>query len=389
MTWTTLSDLRAQVDKIWRCGRILSDLEPRDLFPRRLRLAAPTPAEWSERFEAARAWTRELESCPHLRLEKKTVRHRTLGENDFPIEAWIDSPESAVRWIGRLAEFRRFAEIVEATRTRCPAGLPWLVRRPLDALELAESWSRLLDVALWLRHNPRPGIYLRELDLPGIDTKFVEAHRFALTGLLDLVLPAGAIDASMSGTSRFEARFGFREKPTRIRFRLLDPAGMPGAFGGASDLEFEASAFAEWDPPGIEQVFVVENETTFLAMPRHPRALVVFGAGYGMGPLGSARWMRGRDLRYWGDLDTHGFAILDEFRRWFPEVRSILMDHPTLLAHRQQWTTEPKPSRRDLQRLTPDERAIYDDLRDRKWGRDIRLEQERIRFGLVRKAIGT
>lgn len=42
----------------------------------------------------------------------------------------------------------------------------------------------------------------------------------------------------------------------------------------------------------------------------------------------------------WGDIDTHGFAILDRLRRHFPQVRSMLMDRATLLAHEGQWVTE-------------------------------------------------
>ena len=38
--------------------------------------------------------------------------------------------------------------------------------------------------------NPRPNIYLRQVDLPGLHTKFIEAHRGVLAELLDLALPS-------------------------------------------------------------------------------------------------------------------------------------------------------------------------------------------------------
>jgi hypothetical protein len=38
----------------------------------------------------------------------------------------------------------------------------------------------------------------------------------------------------------------------------------------------------------IERVFIVENETNFLAFPAVARALVVFGAGYGWEAVGRA-----------------------------------------------------------------------------------------------------
>jgi hypothetical protein len=40
-----------------------------------------------------------------------------------------------------------------------------------------------------------------------------------------------------------------------------------------------------------------------------------------------------------------------------------------------------------LSRLNTEERALYDDLRDNRLGKNLRLEQERIGFGWVEKAL--
>ncbi len=45
-----------------------------------------------------------------------------------------------------------------------------------------------------------------------------------------------------------------------------------------------------------------------------------------------------------GDLDTHGFHILDQLRSHHPHARSIVMDQETLLAHRDFWVREDSPS---------------------------------------------
>jgi hypothetical protein len=54
------------------------------------------------------------------------------------------------------------------------------------------------------------------------------------------------------------------------------------------------------------------------------------------------------------------------------------MDRKTLLAHESHWGHEPEPARHDLPRLTNDERALYDELRDDGLREHLRLEQERI-----------
>ena len=61
-----------------------------------------------------------------------------------------------------------------------------------------------------------------------------------------------------------------------------------------------------------------------------------------------------------------------------PHVESVLMDEETLLAHRDAWGKEPSPSRAALTRLTPEEAALYQALRDDRFGSAVRLEQELI-----------
>ena len=90
---------------------------------------------------------------------------------------------------------------------------------------------------------------------------------------------------------------------------------------------------------------------------------------------------------YWGDIDTHGFAILSRLRARFPRVASILMDRETLLAHPGQYVSEPTPTSEHQPNLTEPERTLYQDLVEDRYGESVRLEQERVRFSLVRQAL--
>ena len=88
--------------------------------------------------------------------------------------------------------------------------------------------------------------------------------------------------------------------------------------------------------------------------------------------------MADANIVYWGDIDTHGFAILDRLRAWHPRTRSVLMDRETLLAHADRWVSEDRPARSALTRLTPDEHELYSDLVGGELGDGVRLEQELI-----------
>ena len=389
VSWTPPSDLILQIRRLWDRGAILTSLlNGESLFPRRLALRCPSAAELRDHFDAARKWSASLRSMPHVRLEMCEFRHRVSGANTLPREIWIDTVEDAVALIGKRGEVAAFRRVVEATDARQPSLLRWIARRPLKALQLADDWSRLLDVVGWLQDHPRPGIYLRQMDVRGVHSKFVESRRGVIGELLDCALPQDAIDAGSVGAAGFARRYGFLDKPERIRFRILDPAYalLPGGQGRdarTQDVTLDATTFAALET-GVFQVFVTENEINFLAFPSIEGGMVVFGAGYGFESLRQADWLSRCRLFYWGDIDTHGFAILDEIRSHFDHSESFLMDRETFVAFESLWGTESSPIDRDLPRLTAEERALYDDLRYSRIGSHLRLEQERIGFEWVR-----
>lgn len=380
MTWTGQKELKAQLTRLWERGELLRDVVSGHVrFPLRLSLKSPGSADITDRFDEVRAWAAELAATDSVRIEWQEVRHRVQGPQQLPASVWIDTLGAAASWLGRRHEWDRFSALVSATRQTHPALLPWLERCPLQALELGAEWPRLLKVVTWLVGHPRPGIYLRQVDLPGVHSKFIETHRGVLTELLDLALPAHAVDRSKAGISQFAARYGFLEKPTRIRFRVLDPAipTVPGL--ACPDMTLDAESFSRLGL-AVKRIFITENETNFLAFAPVPDALVIFGAGYGWSALAQSHWLQHCPVHYWGDIDTHGFGILNQLRSHFGHVESFLMDRATLDAHADAWGHEAKPLEADLHRLTPEERTLYDDLRDNRIRAGLRLEQEYIGF---------
>lgn len=384
MSWSTPADLRAQVQRLWERGELLrAGVTGAIAWPLRLTLKAPAASDLSDRFEAVRDWVGAVAATPYVRIDWREWTHRVQGRQRLPAAVWVDSLDDALAFVGKTRQAVRYQALWQQTAAAQPALLSWLTRRPLQALELADRWERLLAVVVWLQAHPRPGLYLRQVDAPGLDSKFIEAHRGVLAEWLDLALPPEAIDPAATGVAQFARRYGFLDKPARIRFRLLDQTlpSLPGC-QGLPDITLDAASFAALTLP-VTRVFITENETNFLAFPPIPQAIVVFGAGYGWESLAGAAWLRRCDLHYWGDIDTHGFAILDQLRSHFPHVTSLLMDRETLLVHRTHWGEEPEPKRHDLARLMTDEVALYDELRFDRIRPRLRLEQERIGYRWV------
>ena len=395
MNWTQPADLRAQLGRLWQRGDLLRDAlqegappdaQPR--FPLRLQLKTPSSADLTERLPQVRAWAAELAALDFVQVQWQAVQHRVQGRQNLPAAVWVPSREAALACLGKRPDWLRFSAQIAQTRQSLPGLLPWLAKRPQQALALAPQWPQLLALVAWMQQNPRPGIYLRQVDLPGIHSKFIEQYRAVLTELFDLALPATAIDPSKTGLNQFALRYGFLDKPARIRFRLLDPALRLRPELATADVALDADSFSRLDfGPGLQRVFITENEINFLAFPPQAHSMVIFGAGYGWEALARSDWLQNCALYYWGDIDTHGFAILNQLRGHFAHARSFLMDSATLQAHSALWGNETAPCTADLPLLHTDEAALYEALRTGSIRTGLRLEQEHIGFAWLQRGL--
>jgi hypothetical protein len=349
-------------------------------------LRGPAPSELATRFDAARAWVRDWERAAgrRFRLEYRQVGGRAIGANTLPSRAWVDGYDDFFALLGVGLDVERLERIVRLTDGSAPVLAGWVRRNPLTALAEADRWPDLLATATWVERHGGAHTYLREIDVPGVDTKFIEQNQRILSDLLDELLPADRVDRAVA-RSDLAGRYGLRRKPDHVRVRTLDDARPLAAGFTEASLRVDELAAAG---VAAARVFVVENEVTFLAFPPVPDAVVILGGGYSVRRLQPLAWLRSRDVVYWGDIDTHGFAILNRLRHAFPHVRSMLMDHKTLHAHGGQWVREPQPSTAVLDRLTPDELDLYRDLVEDAFGESVRLEQERVGFAAVREALG-
>jgi hypothetical protein len=392
MSWTTSADLRDRVRRLWQHGKILGrGMTGETLFPLKLSLRRPDAKAMGQSFETVRGWIRELEENSRSSrgfgydIEWADINHRQLGRNRIPNRISIPTESDALRLIGKEREGRRFKELAQITTGKFPALAQWVSRRPFVLIDHAPDWPRVLAVLAWFRDHPRSSLYLRQVDIAGVDTKFIEARKALLSELLDTVLQRQDDQPAGAAPQTFEQRYGLRSKLPVVRFRVLDSRI---AIAGLTDLAVPVSDFAALNIPA-RHVFITENEVNGLAFPDFPEAIVVFGLGYGVELLQTASWIAQAHVSYWGDIDTHGFAMLDRLRGLFPRARSLLMNRETLMAHRSLWGREEAPCRAALSRLDPDEQMLFDDLVYDRIGEKLRLEQERVSYAFLARHLKT
>ena len=136
---------------------------------------------------------------------------------------------------------------------------------------------------------------------------------------------------------------------------------------GLCDLEVPLDELSNL-PLSPERVLIVENLESGLALPDLPGCVAVLGLGNAVSVLSRLNWVSGKPIMYWGDIDTHGFMILDRARETLGALSSVLMDEATLLACRDLWVEEPvQASAQTLVHLTATERETFEGLRAQRW----------------------
>lgn len=370
--------MRTAVRKKWDSGALLARFAAgRDWEPLSFPIRGPTAGQIGERLADVRQWAAEWAGAAGgpLRVEYKQIGGRHFGTNSIPCRAWLDTYDQTWALLRTGPDVRRLSALIEAARGTRLVG--WLTGHPMRALRLADVWGKLLATVGWIEEHQTPGMYLRQVDVPGVDTKFIERHKGVLAELLDMQLDQSRVDV---GISDFAVRYGFLRKPGYVRFRVA------GGFAGFNELTVRTSDFTT-APESIARVYVIENEITYLAFPLPANTMVVLGGGYAVPALEPLGWLAALDVVYWGDIDTHGFAILNRLRYHLPHARSMLMDRATLLGHQEHWVTEPSQTTAVLDRLDEPESALYKDLISNSYAPSVRLEQERIRFSAVESAV--
>ncbi|MEN8132804.1 MAG: Wadjet anti-phage system protein JetD domain-containing protein [Pseudomonadota bacterium] len=393
----TPDEIKARALRLWNSGRVLRAwLGGDEVFPLTLPAGRPTAAQLLRNFSKVQGWKADLEAGCKCRLdygyriEYAEINHRKLGRQRLPKRVIFDAVDDLVAYIRKRAELTRFARLAKNIRYDQPALTHWIERYPMKVLEHEEDWSRLLAVIAFFKINPVPNRYLRELDIKGVDTKFIERRKGLIAELLDTVLPADAIDPGITGLAShgFERRYGLKYDQATIRFRWLD-TGIVQYYGELDDLSVPISRFSNLDPP-CRRVFITENKINGLSFPQMPESMIIFGLGYGISSLKNVEWLHSKAIYYWGDIDTHGFSILSQLRGYFLHARSFLMDRSTLERFQKAWVQEQETKRfiGEPEHLSDTERQLYRLLHDNRLGKRVRLEQERIAFEYLAERLG-
>lgn len=361
--------LRARWEGQWR-----SWLGGGGEWPQRFALGTPTESNALAQWEAFRDWIAAWREFCGGQVIFASRRWPALGAQDVPTHVSFDGPASISTVLG--ARETSLWSVAAARFLERRAAWPeseQALRRIAHWMGSVgrEDYERFVSVVDWLTANPNSGLWLRQLPVPGLCTKWVEANIGALRQVL-----ACRLGRDVNGP--FETLAGLAVDTPKRRIRILDPV-VREALGSLDDITVSLDTLARLELP-VRAVLVVENLQTALAFSDLPGTVLFVGGGFAVADLRRIPWLSRVPILYWGDIDNAGFAILHTLRQAHPHSTSVLMDEETLLRHRAMWSHDDSHPGATLTSLREEERTVYGKLGAGVYGPAVRLEQERVEW---------
>lgn len=352
--------LRQWQNNTLRAQRLLTP-EP---WPLRLAIGKPTATQVLQQSASVQ---QHIQSWRQVTVGQVIFEHknyRRLAEAvELPSYWQINSPSEWMQACQNAAvryEFAVLSELISASDS-CMHEL--LVRernlwrhKPLN--ELLDT----LKLAGKLSPGCAQGQPLRLLSGYGVDTKFVERHVTLLRRLLDTRF---ADAASEQGLLNFLDALD--EKDHWLLVRSLSEGLLP-----FQRLRITSAELAQTALPAT-RILLIENERCEHLLPPLRDCIAVLGAGFDLAWL-AGQALEGKQLYYWGDLDTWGLAMLARARQLRPNLQALMMTQEVFTDYADFAVSEPQRAGDfDQSYLAADEQALLLDLQQRKKGR---LEQE-------------
>ena len=379
----TVADLRQKAER--RYLDVLRAIVRTEMpFPMLMRVDKRLSANLTERRRELAdllAHTRERRGFGY-ELQYQRVVTRRQGEQDEIASIQFTTELDYLRFIGKEAEADQFRQDVVLIVENFPALQAWCEDNLAKVIKNHRLWPDLLAICRFFRDDYEPNrYYVRQLPLP-VHTKFLEERSSLLISLLTVIKPAllQPVETTISKQD-WRKRLGLLVPEPMIRTRALDDALRLD--GKHDDFGLPLSAFARHIQPA-RRIVICENLLNFLTFPQMPNAVTIWsGGGFQIECLADVAWLREKQILYWGDLDAHGFQILNQCRKYFPKTQAILMEQATFEAHAHLVSEGEETKASQLPHLTTEELALFNLLKQNNW----RVEQERLNREWVKEKL--
>lgn len=350
-----------------------------DAWPKRYTIGIPSASQMMTRPQVIREHVARWQKVLVGEVAWREMNYRASSEPLSMPSQWI--LERPSDWV-RAAADRQLAADYGLLEFLIGHSDPAIHDALINNLKLLQGRSReelLAAVELGERLKPgeAQGRPLRLLAGHGVDTKFFERNRQLLVRLLD---------SRFDGEVSEQGLHGFLDAaPDGEHWLLLVPLQCKLLPFRIQQVRSQELATLTTDSIRARRILVVENRQCWHLLPELDDTIAILGSGLDLDWLG-ASWLEGKDIAYWGDIDTWGLTMLARARQQRPNLTAILMDQQTFERHAAGNVVKELVGAGDdpPDALGDDERNFYRWLLMRDHGR---LEQEYLPVELVHEQL--
>ncbi|ABH00155.1 conserved hypothetical protein (plasmid) [Rhodococcus jostii RHA1] len=323
------------------------------------------------------AWDRWGAQHVHLSCSLRYARRR-VGRLLLNIPTHLDIYDldtaaalAAEDWSITIARARHRRQILSDT-----LDLDLQPRLLQQTVALADTdFTLLCRTVDWFHHHDATGLTTRQVPIPGLDAKWLDKHTALVLALLD----RDSLDLI--------------DRPQRIDLTYLDQNWRARGNRMRDSLATDDTNATVAYPPDI--IIITENKDSALFFPTLPRGIAVEGGGWAITHrITRHTWFQQCPrIVYWGDIDAHGYEILNKLRTEHSAVDSILMGPQTYDEYHQFGVRTDRrgnpisAQRKPLPNLTDSERVVYNRITDSEHSGPLRIEQERIPLQLAEQVV--
>lgn len=341
-------------------------------FPIQVSLKPPTGKQVFNDLKGYQAFISEWKSSSFPKLVKWENRTSNAIETQLMPVALV------IKNVGDLIEYLQKTQITahwEKVIDRIVSYSDLLYKPLILNIEKVEKLSLddaelIVKTLKQLKPNIGKGLYLRALPLISVDTKFLESNETIISILLDALT-----DNLVSESGCLSSWLGCKSTPKGwLYIRPLCEATEKKL--GFPILQLPSNSI-QATPLPADNIIVVENVQSGLALPILKNTIAVFGGGKNVSWLRSD-WLKSKNVVYWGDIDSWGLVILDDAKQHLPTLQALMMDKSTLEAHKNRMVREQSSNNQVTTYLTSSEQELLSELLSVANGESNRLEQERL-----------
>ncbi|MFU3259632.1 Wadjet anti-phage system protein JetD domain-containing protein [Pseudomonas aeruginosa] len=293
-------------------------------WPQTLNIGKPSARLFTDNIQTVLRHVENWRSVNVGTVDWEPVSYRAgLAPISLPMRWHLHSPSEWIAAANDPAVSQEYAQLeylVERIDSAFHALL--VAQRSLWLTKPSEEVVATARLATQLSPGCARGRPLRLLAEHGVDTKFFERNASLLTKLLDERFEGAASEQGL--TTFLDA---FEESSHWVLVVPLQPELLP-----FKRLRLTTAELAETLLPG-SRLLVVENEQCIHLLPETlPDTLAVLGSGLDLQWLASAH-LAGKQIAYWGDMDTWGLLMLARARLHQPAVEALLMEQELFEQH--------------------------------------------------------